>query len=116
MTREEIIEATALVLFNRMRTRRKMHTVGNIGANNTPECNECRAEADAALSVLCDAIPGLSGLIAAIPCAQQRPMWYRDIYNRRRDDENRERHEASIERSIIRDQADRVVKGPEKLQ
>jgi hypothetical protein len=42
----------ALVLFNRMRVRRKMRPVDYIGANDTPECNECREEATAALSAI----------------------------------------------------------------
>jgi hypothetical protein len=63
LTRDDIIEATALVLFNRMRTRRKMHKVDYIRANKTPECNECRVKADATLSALCDTIPGLSTLL-----------------------------------------------------
>jgi hypothetical protein len=42
----------ALVLFNRMRVRRKMRPVDYIGANDTPECNECREEATAALAAI----------------------------------------------------------------
>lgn len=49
---DEVVEAAALLLFNRMRIRRKMLPVYYIAANNTPECNECRDEARAALEAV----------------------------------------------------------------
>ena len=52
MITDEMVEAAALLLFNRMRIRRKMLPVYYIGANNTPECNECRDEARAALEAV----------------------------------------------------------------
>jgi hypothetical protein len=63
MSRDVLIEAMALVLFNRMRLRRKMHPVDHIGANNTPECNECRAEATASLDALRTARPDIADVI-----------------------------------------------------
>jgi hypothetical protein len=52
MTRDQLIETMALVLFNRMRTQRHMRPVDYIGGNNTSECNECRAVATAALTAI----------------------------------------------------------------
>lgn len=54
MVTDEMVEKAALVLFNRMRGRRKMRPVDYIGANDTPECNECREEARASLEAVDD--------------------------------------------------------------
>ena len=71
MSRDVLIEAMALALFNRMRRRRKMRPVDHIGANDTTECNECRAEATAALDALRTARPDiadvLDGKAAVVP-------------------------------------------------
>lgn len=56
MITDEMVEKAALVLFNRMRVRRKMRPVDYIGANDTPECNECRDEARASLEAVAHAI------------------------------------------------------------
>lgn len=56
MTHDQLVEKVALVLFNRMRASRKMHPVDTIGANNTPECNECRNVARAAIAAVYEAI------------------------------------------------------------
>jgi hypothetical protein len=50
MITDEMVEKAALVLFNGKRVRRKMRPVDYIGANDAPECNECRDEARAALT------------------------------------------------------------------
>ena len=63
---EKLVEQVALNFFNRMRVRRGMKPVDYIGANNTPECNECREDARAALSVIREALsePTLEMLLA----------------------------------------------------
>ena len=52
MTEQELVEKVALSLYNRKRVKWKMRPVDYIGANKTPQCEECREEARAAISVI----------------------------------------------------------------
>jgi len=53
---EQLVERVALTLFNRRRDQAMMRRVDYIGANNTPECNECREQARAAISTIAEAL------------------------------------------------------------
>lgn len=56
MTEQELVEKMVLSLYNRKRVKWKMRPVDYIGANKTPQCEECREEARAALSVIREAL------------------------------------------------------------
>lgn len=56
MSEQDLVEKVALRLYNRKRGKWNMRSADYLGANKTPQCEECREEARAAISVIREAL------------------------------------------------------------